>query len=278
MKVLKKIAFLLVGLIIIPIFASEQTVCEGDIKVTKIHKTLITRSGRILITANIEVDENSFSCKGLGKGNTKGIFDDILKQKTSLALGIERKKFKSGVSYHAKYLYPDDYWYDTKHLDLKPLGLEKVTQYKGSLFSIHYPSSFTAKPQTPYSKRYKTVETNEATFLSADKEVAFFVYSPNWTGKPKDYHNILKNETLVSKETKVSYPKKKRKITYTYVTLKAKDGSYMRSYVDILACWASADSCESTTFGIKYKNKKAYDRYKKAYLKFKKSLEKYAAS
>ena len=119
MKSTNKLVLLLAGLIVVPAFASEQTICKGDIKVTKTHETMTTRSGRMLITADIKVDENSFSCKGLGKGNTKGIFDDILKQKTSLELGIEKKNFNSGALYEAEYVYPDDVWYITKHLDSK---------------------------------------------------------------------------------------------------------------------------------------------------------------
>ena len=262
--------------------ASEQTICEADIEVTKTHEFITTQSRRLLVIADIKADENSFSCKGLGKRNTKCIFDEMRKKKTSIELNIEKKYYTKGALFHAEYIYPDDVWYITKRLDVKTKTSKDVTRYKGALFSVYYPSSFTPKPLEPYSKKWKLVETDEAHFLSPDKEVEFFVYSPHWSGEPKEYHKVAKNEVLVSKNLKASYPSKNRRISIRYATIKAKDGSYLRSYAFKMDCTldknGSPDSCQSDTFGIKYKNKKAYKRYKKDYIKFKKSLEKYAAS
>jgi len=58
------------------------------------------------------------------------------------------------------------------------------------------------------------------------------------------------------------------------VTIKAKDGSYYRSFVSIKEQVTPA--VVHQVFGIKYSNKESYEYYKKAYLNFKGSLVQYS--
>ena len=176
--------------------------------------------------------------------------------------------------------------------------------YEGNYFSIEYPKNFKPKPLTPrrridINNRYKPegvtpklppkyhdfIETNEAYFTSPNKEVIFFVYSPLWGGDPKNYLVVAPNEVLVDEKktkglnTSPYDGKEYDQVLTRRVTVKAKNNSYYRSFIHIRK--RSSDftlgvSNKDEVFGIKYKNKKVYDRYRDAYLAFKKSLDKSA--
>ncbi len=148
--------------------------------------------------------------------------------------------------------------------------------YAGNLFEVRYPTDFTPSIAMKHQGQWYYAPTDEATFLSPDKEVAFFIYSPHWGGEPKNYHKVVENEVLVSKEIKHSRLGKHQSTTVTYVALRDKQRRYYRSYAYKVSCYVnddgSQDSCVATTFGIRYKDKEAYNKYKKAYIQFKKSL------
>ena len=74
-------------------------------------------------------------------------------------------------------------------------------------------------------------------------------------------------ETLVSQSVARFDTKRIRR-----VTIKAQDGSYLRSYED------TEDVATNTRkiFGIKYVNAAAYNRYRQAYVTFKASLVQFA--
>ena len=175
--------------------------------------------------------------------------------------------------------------------------------YQGNFFTIEYPENFTPHPLTP-RKRYDInnhaneiagvtpklppeyhyfVETNEAYFTSPNKEVTFFVYSPLWGGNPKNYLAVADNEVLVDEQktkglnTSPYDGKDYDQVLTRSATIKAKDNSYYRSFIHTRK--RSSDftlgvSNIDEVFGIKYKNKDAYDQYRDAYLAFKKSLMK----
>ncbi len=133
--------------------------------------------------------------------------------------------------------------------------------FKGAWFDISYPSSFTVL-QGIKCQSMDGVES--AFFISPDKSVEFYVYSPQWSGEASDI--VLKSdEKLASEKTDV-----KGNQTIKWFTISAKDGSYTRSYVQTIT--------ESTNqvFGIKYKNQSSFDKYKNEYLNFKKSLVQFA--
>ncbi|MFA7314383.1 MAG: hypothetical protein WC025_00425 [Candidatus Magasanikbacteria bacterium] len=145
-----------------------------------------------------------------------------------------------------------------------------VTLYKGLWFDIQYPQNFNATP---------TTQTDEAYFLSPEGNVEFFVYSPLWSGTPKNYLTMASNEELVSEkieETKASQQPRQYgdKIT-RWVTIKAKDGSYYRSFVSIKEQVDTGSELHHV-FGIKYKDNTSYQKYRDDYITFKESLHQYS--
>ncbi len=162
----------------------------------------------------------------------------------------------------------------------EPAQIE-VTLYRGSWFDIEYPQNFTAKPNAPTTE-YKGntyVQTDEAYFISPDGTVEFFIYSPLWRGDPKNYLIIAPTEELVSEKIE---EKKENELTDQYgdkvvrwVTLKAKDSSYYRSFISIKEQVGTGSDLHYV-FGIKYQDSAAYEKHKDAYVAFKESLRQYA--
>lgn len=145
-----------------------------------------------------------------------------------------------------------------------------TTLYKGLWFDIEYPQNFSARP---------AVQTDEAYFLSPDGTVEFFVFSPLWAGDPENYLTIAPTEELVSEKTEEIKEAEKPgqygdKITH-WVTVKAKDGSYYRSFVSIREQINTGSEIHHV-FGIKYKNDTAYQKYRDTYITFKESLRQYS--
>lgn len=148
----------------------------------------------------------------------------------------------------------------------------QVTSFNGNWFSVEYPSNFVALPKGPKNKfdNYEYVETDEALFTSPDGTVEFFVYSPQWSGDPKDYLIQKANEKTVSdSEDKANFDDPYA-VSHRWVTYEDKGGKYTRAY--------HSQKTESThlVFGVKYTSKKMYERYKAAYMAFKKSLQQFA--
>ena len=145
----------------------------------------------------------------------------------------------------------------------------------GGFFRVEYPADFTA-----YPPNRKENMTDEATFVSPDGEVEFYIYSPQWNGKPR-YLNKRENEIVEANKRKIV--SSRDKIGYTHLTWRTyvdKHGRYNRAFLMRKTNCPSSnteDDCTNiTVFGIKFKNKASYNRYKKVYIKFKKSLEQYA--
>lgn len=159
-------------------------------------------------------------------------------------------------------------------------GLDSVAYYRGFYFEIAYPKNFIAKPLEPVSQYDGfVVETDEAYFGSPDGAVEFFVYSPSWSGRPKNYLKILPTEKLISQENKkqVKVGAYRDQVLIGWTTVKAKDGSYTRSFVHIKNRKSDlSDSDLDRVFGIKYKSQAAYDQYREAYHAFKKSLKQFS--
>ena len=188
-----------------------------------------------------------------------------------------------------------------KKTTMQPV-IPNIKVYQGVNFSIEYPKNFKPHPLTPRSrydvnsarankvknvtpklplKYYYWVETDEAYFTSPNKEVTFFVYSPLWGGDPKNYLAVAVNEILMDEQTSKGLNtspydgKEYDQVLTRRVTVKAKDNSYYRSFIHIRK--RSSDFTLGVAnidevFGIKYKNKEAYDQYRDDYLDFKKSL------
>lgn len=145
----------------------------------------------------------------------------------------------------------------------------KLKTYKSGYFSVEIPHNFTVTK----------INDDEATFTSPDQKVEFFVYSPLRGGKPELYLDVKQNEKEISeKSTKTFKPSVHRNhIQNWWKTLQDKNGRYTRSFMYQRACHGAAfEDCFGLAFGIKYKNKQAYNQYKQTYIAFKKSLQQFA--
>lgn len=149
---------------------------------------------------------------------------------------------------------------------------DRLKDFKGNWFKVEYPSQFQASPLSPIEKTndYEFVATDEATFVSPDGSIEFFVYSPLWSGNPNNYLQKRANEKIISDKTEKGDGSDPFSTTHHWVTFEDVDGKYTRAYHSLRT--------ESThhVFGVKYTNRKMYEVYKAAYLAFKKSLEQYA--
>jgi hypothetical protein len=136
--------------------------------------------------------------------------------------------------------------------------------FKGAWFEIKYPPGFTVKPGQ--RSRTSVRGYDSAFFISPDQKVEFYVFSPQWNGTP-DYSLDSVNEVIVSNDVTT-----KNNVTVTQVTIKEKNGGYLRSWLD------KEDKLSNTrcVFGIKYRNKTSYDQYRPDYLIFKNSLRQFA--
>lgn len=137
--------------------------------------------------------------------------------------------------------------------------------YKGAWFQIKYPPNFTVKPSL--KSRTAVNGYDSAFFASPDQAVEFYIFSPQWNGEPEDIGLEPNKEALVSENFGRDGKKQLR-----MVTVKSKAGTYLRSWVDI------QDPMSNTrwAFGIKYKDRAAYNKYKRDYLLFKSSLKQFA--
>ena len=137
--------------------------------------------------------------------------------------------------------------------------------YKGAWFDIKYPGDFTVRSSI---KSPSASEGYDSAFFSSDDgSVEFYVYSPQWTGIPVDIE--LKPDT---EEYAAQKEEKRNGRIVRFVTIKAKDNAYLRSFVDTKNTGLNT----RLVFGIKYRSQKDYDRNKEIYLKFKGSLKQYA--
>lgn len=137
--------------------------------------------------------------------------------------------------------------------------------YKGAWFEIKYPSNFKARPSLEsisFDGQY-----DSAVFTAADGSAEFYVFAPQWNGKPTDIEIASTKEDYVSQNTE-----QKGTITVRRVTIKAKDGTYTRAFEDS----ENTDLNIRRVFGFKYKNQVTYDRYRGQYLTFKKSLQQFS--
>jgi len=148
----------------------------------------------------------------------------------------------------------------------------KTATYNGQWFDIRYPENFELKPRVDEMDPSATAD--EMYFASKDNSVEFFVFSPLWRGEPAAYLDAAPGEVLSATKSETSGEGLDKK-TITWGTFKAKDNSYLRSYVSIKS-QVDTGSDLHHVFGIRYKDQKTYDLYKGAYEAFKQSLVQYA--
>ncbi len=171
---------------------------------------------------------------------------------------------------------------------------ELFSIYRGNLFKVIYPKSFSVKPLKPIvlfdanfyqnehlevepklpPKYLEYVDTDEAYFKSPDGLVEFFIYAKDSSNPPKSYIKVTKNEIkLSSNSDKFLFEKEHlNSVIKAWVTIKAKDNSYYRSYIHQRACHDDFSNCESQVFGIKYSSTEAYNKYRDFFIAFNRSL------
>lgn len=137
--------------------------------------------------------------------------------------------------------------------------------YKGAWFTIKHPPTFQVKPSL--KSRTSAKGYDSAFFIAPGGDAEFYVFSPQWNGEPKDIAlNPVTEEYAAQKEEQ-----KKGKIIRR-VTIRAKDKSYLRSFVDT----EDINLNTRLVFGIKCSDQETYDHYREAYLSFVRSLRQYS--
>jgi hypothetical protein len=141
----------------------------------------------------------------------------------------------------------------------------KWPTFRGAYFEVKYPPGFKARK----SLASNSFEGNHdsAFFASADGAVEFYVFSPLWNGKPDDIELVPDAEEIVSENVETKGALKTRR-----VTIKAKDNSYMRSFEDT----ENTETNNRKVFGIKYRDRDTYNKYRTQYLTFKNSLRQFS--
>jgi len=137
--------------------------------------------------------------------------------------------------------------------------------FKGAYFEVQYPPGFKARKSLP-SNSFEG-KHDSAFFTATDGSVEFYVFSPLWNGKPEDIEPDLRSEEIVSQDVNGNGHLKVRR-----VTVKAKDNSYLRSFEDT----ENTETNNRRVFGIKYKDRNTYEKYREQYLIFKKSLKQFS--
>ncbi len=135
--------------------------------------------------------------------------------------------------------------------------------YRGAWFKIDHPASFTVvnRERSASGQGYEA-----ASFVSPDGLVEFYVFSPQWRGESQ-WVKPRAGEREIARSVENNGDR-----TATYVTYAGPGGAYERAYVEM----RDAMSNTNWFFGIQYKSKSAYDRYRSLYLQFKASLVQYA--
>lgn len=136
-------------------------------------------------------------------------------------------------------------------------------KFTGAWFDIEYPANFLAKG---FLSSESSTSVLEASFTSPDGKVEFYVFSPQWSGKPNNIS--LKQNEIQTSNTR----EQKKDVEIKRWTISAKDKSYNRSYEEVI----DKVSHTNKIFGIKSLSKTDLKKYNEAYLHFKKSLVQYA--
>jgi hypothetical protein len=137
--------------------------------------------------------------------------------------------------------------------------------FRGAWFEIKYPANFSPR----IVKKSSTNQTgaDAVVFLSPDKLVEFYIFSPQWGGVAPEIELNPKTEKLDSKKSS-----KTQNGTITWSTISSLKGEYSRSY----QAFDSSSGYINWVVGIKYNDMSAYERYKSQYILFKKSLVQFA--
>lgn len=150
---------------------------------------------------------------------------------------------------------------DSANAAVQPL---ETTEYKGAWFEITYPANFIAQPSMRSSTSQDGFES--AFFHAPDSTVVFYIFSPQWNGKPLDIEQKA-NEKAGDFTSETN-----EKITINRWSIVDKHKKYTWAFEE------TVDHASNTNkvFGIRYKSQKDLKKYRDAYLNFKSSLKQFA--
>src|SRR5580692_1466715 len=77
----------------------------------------------------------------------------------------------------------------------------KTKTFKGAWFAVSCPADF--KARLGMKSLTSSEGCDSAFFTSPDKQVEFYVFSPQWNGEPKDYALDPNKEVVVNKKEKI---------------------------------------------------------------------------
>ncbi len=130
--------------------------------------------------------------------------------------------------------------------------------YRGAWFTVRYPADFRAKP----SMKSSTADGYDSVFFhSPDGRVSFYIYAPQWGGKPTD---ITLTESSDRQVTKRVSKGPARTVTWYTVTTGAYTAHYQQT--------DSNDGTSRWIIGLRYATPADFAAYRQAYEKFKRSL------
>lgn len=138
-------------------------------------------------------------------------------------------------------------------------------KFEGAWFEVKYPGDFSI--QASIKSLTSTNGYDSAFFNGPDNKVAFYVFSPQWSGEPSDIVLNKDTENLSS----LNETKKNGKKIFQY-KIEAKDGSYSRIYED----QQDPETKTRHVFGIKFKDQETFDHYKGKFEQFQSSLIQFA--
>ncbi|TXF78931.1 hypothetical protein [Chryseobacterium sp.] len=144
-------------------------------------------------------------------------------------------------------------------------NITNYQKYTGAWFEIEYPERFIVEPSLKSSTNVEGFDS--ALFTSPDGKVRFYIFSPQWAGKPEDISLKSSDEILTDSSSAVN-----NGLTIKRWTIAAKDGSYFRSYEST----SETPGNIGKVVGISYAENKYLEIYKKEYLHFKNSLQQFA--
>ena len=153
---------------------------------------------------------------------------------------------------------------------------DRYAKYKGAWFSIEYPRGWTVTPLA-WSKTSE-MGSDSARFTSRSGDAEFYVFSPQWNGDPKEVAQDPAREVLVSHHLESASRSKLSSGGYVYnpvanwYTVRAKDHSYLRSWVDVEDKGLNVRH----VFGIKYRSPQTYQKYRVQYAHFCQSLKQFS--
>ena len=146
-------------------------------------------------------------------------------------------------------------------------------EFEGDRFVIQYPRYFKVHPG---QRGDMFGFPDEASFTSPDGTAEFYVNDDpdNGTPHPKWLPN-LKTEVVVSTRTVPgAFLGSGQRAYARYVTIRARDGSYTRYVSESMRRCGHFESCDKA-FGFKFRDARAFAKYRRAYDRFRLSIIRY---